>query len=232
MLTSNSQAPTKKPNFQEMLVSFRAFSTKISKLSLSEEMARLPLFLEKPNSPASPKKKSTRGGASSSIPEPFGNWILDVRVKTKEDFLIKGNIAKGRVTADIAVKGTVAKPKPLGKATIVNAEASLPFSQLYVKNGLITFTPETGLDPRLNVKAISRIGSNDVELTVYGRASNPKHLLSSSPPLPENEIVFLLATGSTSDKLSNSGAATGKAYQLLLDSWLRSSPGKLKTLKA
>jgi len=66
--------------------------------------------------PSFTKKKSTRGGASSSIPEPFGNWILDVRVKTKEDFLIKGNIAKGRVTADIAVKGTVAKPKPLGKA--------------------------------------------------------------------------------------------------------------------
>ena len=70
-----------------------------------------------------------------------------------------------------------------------------------------------------------------MNITIYGPASSPQHILSSSPPLPENEIFFLLATGSTSENLADSSTATGKAYQLLLDSWLRSSPGKLKTLK-
>ena len=168
----------------------------------------------------------------SAIPKPFGDWTLDLRIQTKEDILIKGNLAQGNVTGNITIKGTLASPAPKGKAILVNAEASLPFSRLHVKKGEVVFSPKTGFDPTLNMKATSRVGSTDVEITVYGQASNPKLILSSSPPLPENEIVFLLASGSTSDRLSDSTAATGKAFQLLLDTWLRSSPGKMKILKS
>ncbi len=163
----------------------------------------------------------------------FKNWTLDVKVYTKDDFLIRGNLATGNATAKLIVKGTVGDPKPNGKVSLKKLEASLPFSQLNITNGEVIFTPETGFDPRLNFKATSRVGSTDVEITIYGKASSPKHLFSSNPPLPENEIVFLLATGTTSEKLMTAGsaAAAGKAYQLLLDTWLRSNPERFKKLK-
>jgi len=178
-------------------------------------------------------KPHVEGQSSSSIPLPFQDWTLDVRIKTKEDFLIRGNLASGTASANILISGTIGNPLPKGKATIKKLDASLPFSQIHIRDGLILFTPKTGFDPKLNLKATSRVGSTDVEITVFGNASSPQHLLSSSPPLPEEEIIFLLATGTTSEKLTSSGstAATGKAFQLLLDTWLRSSPEKLKTLK-
>lgn len=177
------------------------------------------------------KKPKVAGEKKPSIPDPFGNWTLDLKIKTKEPVLIRGNLAKGNVIANIAIKGTIADVKPSGKAIITDLDAVLPFSQLHVKKGEVLFTPATGFDPRLNIKATSRVGSTDVEITVYGKASSPQHILSSSPPLPENEIIFLLATGSTSEKLTNEGAAAGKAYQLLVDTWLRSNPTKFKALK-
>ena len=176
-------------------------------------------------------KHHTKGESTSPIPAPFKDWLIDLKIKSKEHFLIRGNLAEGKVFIDLAISGKFSDPKPSGKVTIRRLEASLPFSQLHVKHGEIIFTPQSGFDPRLNLKAVSRVGDTDVEITIYGKASSPQYLLSSTPPQPENEIVFLLATGSTSDKLTNSSAAAGKAYQLLLDTWLRSNPGKLKTLK-
>lgn len=168
--------------------------------------------------------------APSAIPKPFNQWLLDLKIKTKDDLLIRGNIAKGNVSGNLTIKGTIGEPQPTGVVTLDRAQASLPFSRLTVKEGKAIFTPKHGFDPQLSIKATSRVGSNDVEITLYGLASSPQTLMTSSPPLPENEIVFLLATGSTSDKLNDQGAATGKAYQLLVDTLLRSSPGKFNSV--
>ncbi len=182
--------------------------------------AKLPSFKRPSN-----KKKS-------AIPSPFDQWEMDLKIRTKEDFLIRGNVAKGKVSGKLRIKGTFANPQPDGEFKIHRLEASLPFSQLQVKKGSVKFTPKTGFDPLLDIKAVSHIGSHDVLVTIYGRATSPQHLLTSNPPLPEKEIYFLLATGSTMEGLSGSDAAKGKAWQLLVDSWVRSSPGKNVKLKA
>jgi|GEM_PF-4742674 len=166
----------------------------------------------------------------SAIPKPFDQWTLNLRVRTKEDFLIRGNLAKGNINGDIKVNGTLSDPKPDGKITVKELSASLPFSRLHVKEGSVIFTPDNGLDPQLSIKATSKIGSYDVAISLYGLASAPKTLMSSNPPLPENEIIFLLATGSTSEQLADGASATGKAYQLLVDSVIRSSPGRFKSI--
>ena len=52
---------------------------------------------------------------------------------------------------------------------------------------------------------------------VYGRASDPQLVLTSNPPLPENEIMTLLATGTTTQGLENPQAASSRAMQLLAE---------------
>ena len=55
----------------------------------------------------------------------------------------------------------------------------------------------------------------------YGRASDPQLVLTSNPPLPENEIMTLLATGTTTSGLEDPQAASSRALQLLVEEMRR-----------
>ena len=60
-----------------------------------------------------------------------------------------------------------------------------------------------------------------VNIQVYGRASNPQMVLISNPPLPDNEIMTLLATGATTEGLEDPQAASSRALQLLVEEFRR-----------
>src|SRR5690606_12088589 len=138
-------------------------------------------------------------------------------VKTRDPLLIRGNLAKGVVVANILFGGTLGNIQPQGNATIGEVTARLPFSTLKVDNGAVVFTPAGGLTPELNIRGTSTVGRYDLSLYFYGPVSSPKTALTSDPPLPENEIMTLLATGTTSDGLEGGQAATLKAAQLLVE---------------
>lgn len=158
---------------------------------------------------------------AADFPAPFANWALDVRVRTRDPLLIRGNLAQGNAVADIRFGGTLGKIEPQGTATISDVTARLPFSTLKVNNGVVTFTPAGGLNPELNIRGTSNIGRYDVNVFFYGPVNAPRTALTSDPPLAESEIMTLLATGTTSDGLEDGQAATMKAAQLFIEEWRR-----------
>jgi hypothetical protein len=99
--------------------------------------------------------------------------------------------------------------------------AVLPFSTLKIPNGHIRFTPETGFDPILEIRGLAEPRPYRVDVYVHGRASNPQLVLTSNPPLPENEIMTLLATGTTTAGLEDTQAASSRALQLLFEEMRR-----------
>ncbi len=154
---------------------------------------------------------------AAGLPAPLRDWPLDLRVTTGNPFLIRGNLARGEVTADLRIRGTLGNPLPDGQIRISDLTAELPFSSLEVKRGALRFTPETGFDPILDIRATANPRPYSVNGYVYGRASDPQLVLTSSPPLPENEIMTLLATGTTTSGLENPQAASSRALQLLAE---------------
>ena len=174
-----------------------------------------------PQAASLPALDSSVTAKVKKIPDPFGNWRIDVTLKTEDPFLIRGNLARGSVTADARVTGTLSAPQPLGKAIVKNLTASLPLSKLTVSSGSVSLTPASGFDPVLDIRGTSRISNYDVNIYVYGAASAPKMLLTSQPPLPENEIMTLLATGATTERLSDGATAQSKGTQLLIEEFRR-----------
>ncbi|RYD38392.1 MAG: hypothetical protein EOP87_01715, partial [Verrucomicrobiaceae bacterium] len=65
-----------------------------------------------------PKIDAAKKSPAAGVPAPFGDWTLDVTVRTNDPFLIRGNLGTGEVTADIRIGGTVAAPAPNGMARI------------------------------------------------------------------------------------------------------------------
>lgn len=86
-----------------------------------------------------------------------------------------------------------------------------------IKEGFLRFTPKTGFDPILEIRGTAEPRPYRVNVYAYGRASDPQLVLTSQPPLPENEIMTLLATGTTSSGLEDSQAASSRAMQLLIE---------------
>lgn len=168
-------------------------------------------------SAASLPKIDVASKPADSVPEPFRNWTLDVAAKTVNPFLIRGNIATGRLDANMRVGGTIGNPAPDGQVRISDFKAALPFSTLKIRAGTVRFTPETGLDPILEIRGTAEPRPYQVGVFVYGRASDPQLVLTSSPPLPENEIMTLLATGTTTSGLEDPQTASSRALQLFAE---------------
>lgn len=154
---------------------------------------------------------------TAAIPAPFANWPLDVRLTTAEPLLIRGNLATGRILGDLRVGGTLADPRPNGTVRLLRGRAVLPFSTLAVPEAVLTFTPANGLDPIIEARGTAEPRPYTVNLFAYGRLSDPQIVLSSTPPLPQNEIMTLLATGTTTRGLEDPQMASARALQLFAE---------------
>lgn len=169
-----------------------------------------------PSAAALPKIDASSSKAVA-MPLPFANWGVNLTVKSEEPVFIRGNLATGEITGSMRVGGTLAAPSPDGVFFIKNFKASLPFSTLSVPSGSVTFKPASGFDPILEIRGTAEPRPYLVTAFVYGRASNPQLVLTSNPPMPENEIMTLLATGTTTTGLENPQAASSRAMQLLAE---------------
>jgi len=158
--------------------------------------------------------------------EPFSNWPIDVRIYTKDPFLIRGNLAQSALNLDLRIGGTLGVLSPNGYVEIDEGELSLPFSSVDVEVGRIDFSPSTGFNGAIELKAIAKADKYRINAYVYNRVLSPKFVLSSIPPLPSEDIMTLLATGTTRDSLVGGDAgsvAASKAATLFLKNMRKAS---------
>jgi hypothetical protein len=158
-----------------------------------------------------------------SLPDPpLRDWKFDVAIKTKDPVLIRGNLATGGAIADIKLTGTGLHPELQGMVRLENVEATLPFSRLEVSQGFLYFDPSDSMNPRLELRGTSVIRDYTVRVYVYGTMLAPEAIFTSEPPLPQEEIISLIATGATRQELSGRGnVLAGRAAMLLVQQLYR-----------
>jgi len=161
---------------------------------------------------------------------PFRDWTFDVTVKTAEAFAVRGNLANGSIEGSLHLGGSGLAPTLEGTAHIENFVASLPFSRLTVDHGALYFSGNEALNPTLDIHGSSRIRDYNINVYLYGTASEPQTLFTSEPSLPQEEIIALLATGATTrDFAQNNQALAGRAAVLLFQDLYRKVFPKRKT---
>jgi Uncharacterized protein conserved in bacteria len=173
-----------------------------------------------PGRPA-PEPPSERPEFSIPTP-PLRDWKFDVAIKTKDPVLIRGNLATGEATSDLKLTGTGLHPGLQGLVRMENVEATLPFSRLEVSRGSLTFDPSDSMNPRIDLQGTSVLRDYTVRVYVYGTVLSPEAIFSSEPPLPQEEIISLIATGATRQELSGSNnVLAGRAASLLVQQLYR-----------
>ncbi|MFZ0709522.1 MAG: translocation/assembly module TamB domain-containing protein, partial [Terrimicrobiaceae bacterium] len=159
-----------------------------------------------------------------SFPDPpLRDWKFDVAIRTADPFRVQGNLANGQITMDLRFGGTGLEPWLDGTVRIDKLTATLPFSRLHIRSGSIYFSRDDPFVPRLDLRGTSTIRDYHVRVYITGPVTNPQAFFSSEPPLPQAEIVSLIATGSTTRELaSNPNALAGRAAFLLFQKIYRS----------
>ena len=152
---------------------------------------------------------------------PFRDWKFDVAIKTKDPVLIRGNLATGEATTDLKLTGTGLKPGLEGVVQMEGVEATLPFSRLDVSRGSLTFDPDDSTNPTIDLQGTSVIRDYTVRVYVYGTLLSPQAIFTSEPPLPQEEIISLIATGATRQELSTGNVLAGRAAMLLVQQLYR-----------
>ncbi len=157
-----------------------------------------------------------------SLPSPpFRGWKFDVAIKTKDPVLIRGNLATGEATSDLKLIGTGVQPALQGLVQMEGVEATLPFSRLNVTRGSLTFTANDPMNPTIDLQGTSVIRDYTVRVYVYGTLLSPEAIFTSEPPLAQEEIISLIATGATRQELSTGNVLAGRAAMLLVQQLYR-----------
>jgi autotransporter translocation and assembly factor TamB len=147
---------------------------------------------------------------------PLRDWKFDLSIKSKDPFLIRGNLATGKAIIDMKVAGTGLHPQLQGQVRLETFDATLPFSTLSINLGFLYFDPDDPFNPRIEMQGTSLIRDYTIHVYVYGTANAPQAIFSSEPPLPQEEIISLLATGTTREELATGNVLASRAGILLV----------------
>ncbi len=153
----------------------------------------------------------------------FENMRLDIRVRSSSALGLQSSVAQDlQMTADLRVRGTVANPGVLGRVLITEGKLVFFGSTYTVNTGTIAFYNPIRIEPILDLSLGTQLQGVSVVLKVTGPIDNMKLSYSSDPPLQFQEIVNLLAAGTTptSDPtlLANQPALPAQSFQQMGES--------------
>jgi translocation and assembly module TamB len=139
---------------------------------------------------------------------------LDLQVVLDQNIEIKNPQMNAFIGGQLQIKGDPLNPILLGNIKTHHGSKLFfrdkPFDIL---SAFIKFNDPNELNPELFISARARIETYDVNLMIQGRAQKPQLLLSSQPPLEEQDIISLLALGITSQKLDKDVQSDQQAAQ-------------------
>ncbi|HEX8375808.1 MAG TPA: translocation/assembly module TamB domain-containing protein, partial [Geminicoccaceae bacterium] len=129
-------------------------------------------------------------------------WKLDLRLRADNRLFIAGMGLESEWSADLRVQGTTATPSILGEADVIRGTFSFSGQRFDVTRGHIAFTGARPPNPRIDLVASADVKDVTVNINVSGSATNPQIAFTSSPALPQDEIMARILFGGSVSEIS------------------------------
>jgi translocation and assembly module TamB len=196
----------------------------IQRLLFAEGVDVASLFATASETSASPASSSTL----------LRNLTFDVEGQTTPGARIEWGGAQLEVDGNLRLRGTWDRPALLGHIHLLGGEMAFRGNTYTLTRGDVNFANPFRLDPVLNVEATSIIGQYQVTIDFTGQASHLSLSYRSDPPLPDSDIIALLAIGSTGQegamRSSTSGSQNYGATALLSEAISSGLGGRIERL--
>jgi len=149
---------------------------------------------------------------------PSNHLRLDVHLTSSPQLSFQNSYAKLAGNVDLHLRGTLASPSLLGSVNITEGSGIVAGTRYELQRGDINFTNPVHIEPILDLNATARVEDYDITLGLHGTPAKLTATYRSDPPLPEADVLALLALGRTesqqriyTQQQQQSGASTTDA---------------------
>ncbi|MDO6415542.1 translocation/assembly module TamB domain-containing protein [Sphingomonas sp. BIUV-7] len=145
-----------------------------------------------------------RKGAPPVVPEASAlpsNWKLDVHIRADNQIFVSGMGLEAEWKTDMRVGGTSTAPNVVGKLEVVRGTYSFAGRRFDIDHGIVTFQGGM-LNPALDIAANTTVDGVTATIAIGGYAQAPRITFTSSPTLPQDEVLSRLLFGSSVTSLS------------------------------
>lgn len=155
---------------------------------------------------------------SSNIPEVEAVWVtpdeatedtdepsviaLDITLDAPRQLFIRGRGLDAEFKGALAITGTTSTPKLDGQFDKQRGTFTLLDRVLALDTASVLFKGPMPPSPFLTVSASTKVNATTITVALSGNAVKPKLTLSSSPTLPQDELLALLLFGRQLDRIS------------------------------
>jgi translocation and assembly module TamB len=141
------------------------------------------------------------GAPPRAPPAPEPDVALDLRIDAPRQIFVRGRGVDAELGGGLRLHGTLANPQPDGRFQMRRGQFSLASQTLSFTHGTIGFDGGHLTDPSLDFLASTTSGSVTANLAIGGTVADPKITLSSSPDLPQDEVLSRLLLGRSASSL-------------------------------
>src|SRR5205823_12562843 len=148
-------------------------------------------------------RRPGQGPPPESAPGPVIG--LDLSIDAPRAVFVRGRGLDAETGGQLHVTGTSAAPRIAGGFDMRRGTFDLGGASLKFTSGKVSFTGSglsQKIDPTLDFAAESTVNNITAKLTVTGYADAPRIALTSSPELPQDEILARLPFGRSAKELN------------------------------
>ena len=131
---------------------------------------------------------------------PSNHIHLDVQVSSSPQLNFQNAFAKLAGNVDLHLRGTVASPSLLGRVSITEGNAIIAGTRYDLQRGDVFFSNPVRIEPSIDLNATAHVSDYDITLGLHGTPDKMSVTYRSDPPLPEADVVALLALGRTENQ--------------------------------
>lgn len=154
---------------------------------------------------AVPVIKTTEINTPADIAPPrvrSGTWTYLIDASADDQVDVRGLGLTSDWSADIKLRGTTENPRIVGQADLVRGDYEFAGKRFELTKGRIRFAGETPPDPLLDIAATGDANGVSATISITGTATKPAISFSSTPSLPEEELLSRLLFGSSITDIS------------------------------
>jgi translocation and assembly module TamB len=133
--------------------------------------------------PAPPRTRPAEGGGSAPI-------TLAVEVQAPRGVFVRGRGLDAELGGQLAIGGRVDAPDITGELTLRRGEFNLLGKRLNFDRGRLDFAG--GIMPELDFRAVNQSGGTTIRVEITGPPTQPQITFSSTPELPQDEVLARL----------------------------------------
>ena len=150
---------------------------------------------------------------------------LDMRLHSSGGILVKGRGLNLELSLDAQVGGTTAAPQLTGTAHVVRGDYNFAGQRFTISDSGVVHLGATPETIRLDLTATRESSSLTAVIRIQGTAAKPTITLTSTPVLPQDEVLSQVLFGASASQLSPleaaqlasavSGLATGGGFDVI-----------------